>query len=550
MPTTTETANVAAHLAERAAGSPHRDAVVAPARGGGWSRIDFEELAARASRVARGLEREGLRRGDRVCVFVRPGPDWVAIVYGLFQLGAVPVLIDPGMGRKGVVSCVQRTRPRGFLGIPLAHALRLTSPRAFESVEVAVTVGAPRLWSGTTFARLTAGPDEPYPCAATAPEDEAAILFTSGSTGPAKGVRYEHGMFAAQVRVLRELYGMRPGEVDLACFPLFALFSAALEWTSVLPDMDFSRPATCDPARIVRAIHEHGATNAFGSPAIWRRVAPWCAANGEGLAPLGRLLIAGAPVPPSLIQACVDLLPPGGDVHTPYGATEALPVSSQGGRELLDRYRERTETGEGNCVGRPAPSVEVRVIEIEDGPIAEMTAARELPRGEIGELCVRGPVVTREYDADPEATALAKIADGGGFWHRMGDLVRLDEDGCLWFHGRKSHRLRTAKGLLTPVPLENVFDRHPLVERSALVGVGAPGAERPYLVVEPKRGLKVRGARDRDRLTNDILRTGLWFPPCLAVEGVLFRSDLPVDVRHNAKIKRGELKRWAEAQLR
>ena len=543
-------ANVAAYLPARALRTPDEVAVIAPRTPGrpeaGWDRTTWAELDARCDALAHGLSAAGLRRGDRTCLFVRPCADWVALVYALYKLAAVPVLIDPGMGRKNLVACVERMRPRGFIGVPLAHALRLASPRAFRSVELAVTVGRPKLWGGPALEALADRSAGRFELADTGSDDQAAILFTSGSTGPPKGVAYTHGMFAAQVEALRALYRVEPGGVDLACFPLFALFGAALEQATVLPDMDFARPATCDPERIAAALTEHRVTQTFGSPAIWRRVVPWCRARGLRFEHLERLMIAGAPVEPRLVEACRELLP-NGDVHTPYGATESLPVASISGAEILAR-RKQIEGGAGNCVGRPVPGVDVRLIELTDEPLASWSEAREVAPGELGEICVRGPQVTRAYEEDPEATRRAKIRDGAEVWHRIGDVGRFDEEGYLWFTGRKSHRLETAEGLLRPVGLETVFNLHEHVRRSALVGVGPRGAERPVLVVEPEASVP-RDKRLRAKLAQDILRTGLWFPPCSRVEQVLFHDRLPVDVRHNAKLRREQLKAWAERML-
>jgi acyl-CoA synthetase (AMP-forming)/AMP-acid ligase II len=525
--------NVASRLFEQARHRPAANALITPARGG-WKRTSYAELAASCARTARALRDAGLERGDRVCVFVRPSAEWVALVYALFAIGAPPVLIDPGMGLRGVLACVERMQPRGFVGIARAQLARLVFRRAFASVRVALTVGALR--------RGAAAAEEIAP---TASDETAAILFTSGSTGPAKGVVYTHGMFDAQLAMLRELYGMREGDVDLACFAPFALFGPALGLTSVLPRIDFSRPATCDPAHVAAAIREHGAVQSFGSPAIWRRVAPWCAQHGVRLDSLKRLMIAGAPVSPALIEQCFAALPSDGDVHTPYGATEALPVSSAGGREILARFAERTRSGEGNCVGRAAPGVELRVIRVVDSAVATWSDALLAPRGEPGELVVRGANVTREYAGEPEATAAAKIRDGASTWHRMGDVVRVDAEGLVWFLGRKSHRIETARGTLFPVGVENVYARHAAVARCALVGVGARGSERPWLVVAPEHG---RAAGDE--LAAEILRAGEAHARDARIEGVLFRDSLPVDVRHNAKIDRGALKRWAEERVR
>lgn len=538
--------NIGDRLRQQARRAPQQTAVITP-RGSQWKRTSFAELASMTSSIAHALVRAGVRPGDRVCVFVRPSETWIALVYAVFQTGAAPVLIDPGMGRRGVLACVERIRPRGFVGIPLANALRVASPRSFASVEVVVTVGSPHVGKGSTLAALLRecdGESEFEPAARRA-EDTAAILFTSGSTGPAKGVLYTHAMFAAQLDALREMYGMREGDVDLACFAPFALFGPALGLTSVLPRIDFSRPGKCDPEHIVAAIREHGVGQSFGSPAIWRRVAPWCIERGVKLDSLRRLMIAGAPVSPRLVEQCLAVLT-GGDVHTPYGATEALPVSSASGREIVERFAQLTAEGAGNCVGRPAPGVECKVIRITDEPIATWRNDLEVAPGEAGELCVRGANVTREYAFEPEHTAAAKVRDGDTVWHRMGDVVRIDGEHRIWFLGRKSQRVETAQGPLFPVAVENVFDRHAAVQKSALVGVGARGDEHPWLVVATKPGRAPRSTRARSELGAEILRAGAANPLCARVEGVLFRDHLPVDVRHNAKIDRGALKAWAQ----
>jgi acyl-CoA synthetase (AMP-forming)/AMP-acid ligase II len=321
--------------------------------------------------------------------------------------------------------------------------------------------------------------------------------------------------------------------VDLAAFPLFSLFDAALGLTSVIPELDPSRPGTCDPAKIVDAIREHRATTAFGSPAIWRRVAPYCETHGLRLPGLKRILVAGAPVPPSLIRSLRGLLDADADVHTPYGATEALPVSSQAGRDVVAETAAATARGEGSCVGRPAPGMDVRIIRIDDAPMPRWDESLVLPDGQVGEICVRGEVVTRGYHNLPEATAAAKIADGDRVWHRMGDLGRIDERGRLWYLGRKAERLETAAGPIFTDAVEGIANAHPRVGRSALVGVGPRGSQRPVLVVE--------GPEDPGLVTELMAATG--------VERVLFHPNFPVDVRHNAKIHRLTLAQWAAERL-
>jgi len=376
--------------------------------------------------------------------------------------------------------------------------------------------------------------------------DPAAIIFTSGSTGPPKGVVYEHGMFLAQVDLLREFYGLEPGGADVPGFPLFGLFNAALGVTTVIPDMDASRPARVDPRRILEAMELNQATQGFGSPAIWNRVGTYCAERQITLPTLQRVFSAGAPVPERVLrQMSATLTRPGAAMHTPYGATEALPVASISAGEVLEETVTATRQGAGTCVGRLFPQMELRIIAISDEPLPGWSDVRELPPGEIGEIVVRGPVVTREYFAQPQATALAKIADGGTFWHRMGDVGYLDSHGRLWFCGRKSQRVETMDGPLFTDQIEPVFNTHPQVFRSALVGVGPRPRQRPVLVVE-----LAEGARWSPALRQELLALGATVATTRGVQTILaYPGPLPVDVRHNTKLNREALAVWASQRI-
>ncbi len=539
--------NIAGRLTRAAKEWPESDAIIVAKTG---ERVTFAELEARSNAMAAGLAREGLERGDRVCLFVPPSIELIALTYALFKLGAVVVLADPGMGRERLLACLESMAPRGFVGIGRAHIARKLFPSAFKSVEIAVTVGMRLFWGGATLRKVEAAGGEGFEAADTSADDAAAILFTSGSTGPPKGVLYSHGMFAAQVEMLGRLYDFAPGEVDLACFPLFALFDVGFGMTSVFPDLDVSRPATCDPERIFAAASEYGVTTTFGSPAIWKRVAPWCVDNGYKLPHLRRVLIAGAPVQPDLIWLMHRVLSVEGDVFTPYGATEALPVTSIAGRDVVPDLVDIIRDGAGTCVGEPAPGVEIRLIEITGEVIDRMEDTREVAPGSAGEVCVRGPVVTQTYVEAPDHTALAKIAHSDGtVWHRMGDVGRFDDAGRLWFLGRKSHCLETAMGLRPPVPVENVFNTHERVHRTALVGVGTPGRQIPVLVVEPLPGELPKGEVMTEGFAMQLRTIGAKHESTRDIDIFLFHGSFPVDPRHNAKIHREELAAWAQSEL-
>jgi acyl-CoA synthetase (AMP-forming)/AMP-acid ligase II len=360
-------------------------------------------------------------------------------------------------------------------------------------------------------------------------------------------------MFEAQIALLRDAYGIEPGEVDLPMLPIFALFNPALGMTTVVPEIDPRRPAAVDPAKIVRAILQENVTNSFGSPTLWRIVGDHCRKNGIVLPSLRRVLCAGAPVPSALWQDSQGFIP-NGLLHSPYGATEALPVSTIDSKEALASSSPLPSSGAP--VGRPLRGILVKIIAISDDPIASLDKARELGPGEVGEIIVSGPVVTKEYDALPEATALAKIKGSGPefcnpaqdsgpdpvvVWHRMGDCGYLDAQGLLWFCGRKAERVETETGTLHTEPIERVFRQHARAGRCALIGLGEKGRQQPALVVEAR----VRNPAEARGLAEELRRLALQHTQTAAIGRFFFHPKLPVDVRHNAKIHRLSLARWA-----
>lgn len=547
--------NIAWYIPTRAAEAPNQPAIIMPGRPAGpggrpspKAQLSFAELDTLCNRYARGLIDHGIQRGTKVLLMVKPSPDFFALTFALFKVGAVPVMIDPGLGKAGFLNAVKEAEPEAFIGIPLAHVARLLYPRFFDSVKIKVTVGPRLFWGGLSAGALKHPDGSPLELAPTRAGELAAILFTSGSTGPAKGVEYTHGIFDAQTRLIGSEWGIEAGEVDLPAFPLFALFSCALGATCVIPEMDFTRPARADPRVILAALRDYQVTYSFGSPAFWKTIGRHLIETGQTLPGLRRIIMAGAPVPPKLLRDFEALLPDG-DVFIPYGATEALPVSKTRGRELLDGPAEAMSQGKGSCVGLPLSVNEVRIIGTSDEPIERIEDAALLPAGEIGEIIVRGPTTTRAYHRRDEDTRRAKIADGAYVWHRMGDLGYLDPEGRLWFCGRKSHRVETAEGPMYTIPCEGIFNRHPRVYRSALVGVGGRGAARPVLCVECEPGQGPKGASDEAALRADLLELGASSPLTARIRDVHFHPAFPVDVRHNAKIRREVLAEWAARRL-
>ena len=546
-----DTFNIASRLTRTAKAIPYHRAVVVPTgrtpRGQiTYAHLTFRQLDKESDCLAHGLNRIGIGEGTRTILMVRPCLEFFALIFALFKAGAIPVVVDPGMGVRRMAACYRQTKPQAFIGIPLAHVVRLLLPRFFRDIKTKVTLGKRYCWGGTTYNHICSRPWTPYTAARTHRDQTAAILFTTGSTGPAKGVVYTHGNFDAQIRRIQSHFDITAGEIDLPTFPLFALFDPALGMTAVIPEMNPTCPAKVDPHNIIRPIIDHGVTNMFASPALLNRVGAYGKDKKIKLPSLKRVVSAGAPVAPANIEQFSAMLRPKAQIHTPYGATEAVPVLSIASDEILGEIRTHSEKGYGICVGRPIDDILVEIITISDDPIAEWSDSLVVKDGEIGEITVKGDLVTQYYFNAPEADALAKIDAGDALWHRMGDLGWRDHKGRIWFCGRKSQRVITTAGTLYTIPCEAIFNNHPHIYRSALVGVGATPDQTPVICIEL---MPEAASVDREGLKRELLQLASKGPSTQSIKTILFHDDFPVDIRHNAKIFREKLAQWAQGQI-
>ncbi|MEP2312153.1 fatty acid CoA ligase family protein [Rhodopirellula bahusiensis] len=511
----------------------------------------FKTLDERSTQTARGLLASGIEPGMRLVSLVPFGAQFIELVFAMMKAGVVVVLIDPGMDRKHLIGCLQEVNPDGFLGIPKAQAIRTVLRSKFPNAKRNITVGRRWFWGGKTLKQVMElgdqNPSLALPDVQTL--DDAAVIFTTGSTGPPKGVAYTHQTFHAQIDRIRSRYEIRQGSRDLACFPLFGLFDAVMGVTTIIPDMDPTRPADVDPQKLIQAARQWEVDQSFGSPALWKTVTRWCEANAVGrpFPTLKRVLSAGAPVPAATLQSLRRFVHEDAKIETPYGATEALPIASIESRAVITETGPAAAKGKGVCVGSRFDGVRWKVIEIDDDPVAGIDGVNGLPRGKIGELIVSGPMVTKRYVTRADQNALHKVHDesdetGERFWHRMGDVGYLDEQDRFWFCGRKAHRIVSSRRTFFTIPCESVFNVDEQVDKCALVGVGKPGEQTPVLVVQPvdlsvgtdPTRAKALEARLRDRASRN--------PLTQRIDRFVIRDQpLPVDIRHNSKIFREKL---------
>lgn len=515
--------NIAFRIREQSKIRPDKLAVVY-----GDSSYSFREFEERSNQMANYFESIGINRGKRTLLFVKPCLDFSVITFALFKVGAIPVLIDPGMGMKNLLTSISQVKPTALISLGAVHWIRRILRGPFSSVKIKVSLDPVGGKTHYLYKNLTSFSRE-YSPVEVSPDDYSAILFTSGGTGIPKGVEYTHGILNAQTECLQRLFKLTPSDVDLPGFPLFALFTLAMGMTSVIPDMDPTKPAKCDPRKLVRNILTHQITFCAGSPAIWERVGRYCVKNNIQLGSVKHVVMFGAPVRAEIHELFRRVLV-NGDTYTPYGATESLPVSLISGSEVLSETAAKTRNGEGVCIGRAVPRAEIKIIAISDIPEGQIS---ELSQGMTGEIVVTGPLVTPSYFQMKEETEKSKIKSRDHLWHRMGDMGYIDAENRLWFLGRKAHRVPFQGELLYPISIEAIFNRHKDVKRSALVRFH----DSPGLVIERHDG----NINLSPQFLGELLALGKTHEKARLIENFWLSSGFPVDIRHNIKIDRLKL---------
>lgn len=500
--------------------------------------MTFAELANDVARVGAGLAAIGIARGDRVSLLIPPGIDLTVSLYACWRIGAVPVIADAGLGVKGMTRALQSAAPGYIIGVEraMAAARLLRWPGKHIAVEAMSSAAAAALGVWTSLPDIRKHGEQaslPEPPEAS---DPAVVVFTSGATGPAKGVVYRHGQAQAQRDILRELYGITPDDRLVAAFAPFALYGAALGIPSVVPDMEVTRPGTLTAEALAGAAAAIGATMVFASPAalvnVDKTAVDLTPRLQSALLDVRLLMSAGSPVSSELLRRVSGLVP-NAELHTPYGMTEVLPVSDISLAEI-----EQAGVGNGVCVGSPVTGVEVGVSPLDD--FGNATGTLTTDPGISGEICVQAAHARDRYDKLWATTSAASHPVG---WHRSGDIGHLDADGRLWVEGRMVHIIRTASGAVTPIAIEHAAESVAGVAQAAAVAVGPVGTQQIVVVVvtdEPGRAAGLAGLDLADAIRKVVV---------VDVAAVLEVPSLPVDKRHNSKIDRTRVAAWAERVL-
>src|SRR6266540_2797403 len=518
-------------LEQNAAEHPDKAAFIF-LHGDDWETVTFGQVLDLSNRLARGLQACGLSSGMRAALMIPPSIEFFGLAFALLKTGIIPVITDPAIGLQKVTECLKESEPEIFIGNTLTHALCFIYGWGRGTIRHNLTIA--RLLHFTNHMISNSSPKTQY-----TPVNHAAIIYTSGSTGLPKGVVYTHENFAAQLDLLVKTFNIQPDEVDLPAFPLYALIDALIGVTAVIPDIHFPVPSKIDAARTLLAIQEQGVTNIFASPIMLDRLATYGTKHAIKLPGLKRVITAGAPAPFQVQEKFWKLLSDDANLFGIYGATETLPISIIESREIFEDTRCKSVKGAGVCIGRPVNGATVRIIKICDKPILQWDKSIELPVDQIGEITVKGKAVTKEYISRRDANQHAKIDDCGEIVHRMGDVGYFDEQGRLWYCGRKSHRVVLGQETYFTETIEGIFNAHPLVYRTALVGVSGT----PVLWVELEPDAK---KVDRAKIKLELTGLSANHPQASKIKTFLFINKFPTDVRHNYKIIREKLTETAK----
>ncbi len=521
-------------LEQNAARHPDKAAFIFP-KSVGWDVLTYQQVLDSTNRFARGLQACSLTPNMRAAMMTPPSIEFFPFTFALLKLGITPVIVDPAIGLKKLGVCINESKPDIFIGNTLTHTLRILFGWGKETIKHNLTI------EKVKNSALSLPKDQPSKIAPLIPNSPAAIIFTSGSTGIPKGVLYTQENFSAQLDILQQTFNITPAEIDLPAFPLYAIIDALLGVTSVIPDVTFPVPGKTNPQKVLDAISKFRVTNMFASPVVLDILSSFALSEEKAdLSSLKRVITAGAPAPIQLQENFRKILSDDTDLFGIYGATEALPIAKVENREIF-ALKEKTAQGAGICLGTPVDGVIVRVIEITDEPIEHWHDSLEAQPNVIGEITVQGAAVTRLYIQREDANRLAKIQHGKEIIHRMGDVGYFDEAGRLWYCGRKSHRVSTRADVMFTEQIENIFNAHALVYRTALVAVH----KEPVLWIELKKNVHA----DHKKIENDLIKMASQHPQASKIKTFLFMKKFPTDVRHNSKIVREELTMLAKNTL-
>ena len=506
-----------------------------------YSSFSFKELDILSNKFAQQLSKLGLQKGDKAFVYLKSSLNTEAMIFALFKMGAIPVFVDHPMEIKDVLNSIKESASIALIAEKKIHLLKFIYPSFFKMIKTNITTGSFAWGKMISIKTMKKEKIQAFTSTPNNPEEPAAIIFTAESPLDLKGVVYTHSMIEKQVSIFKELYALTPNDTAMTCYPLFSLISTAIGMTNYIPDLALTNNGKYDPKKITQNILDLSPTFISGPPAILEKIADYCLENEILLPSVKSVVIFGCPVSSKLQRKFKTILP-NGTSYTTYGALEALQITRASQDLILNKTSHLTEEGFGVCLGKPVPELEIKIIKITDETLLFFDTNIELERRQIGEIIVKASSVSKEYFNLPAITLQSKIFDTfNTFWHRMGDVGYIDEKGLLWFCGKKSHAVFTKTQTLFPAACEAIFNKHPAVKRSALVGIGTQGKQIAAIIIERKDGQFLAG-KARSIFESELLTFSKNYEHTKNIQKIYLSKALPIDSYHSLRIDRLKLK--------
>ncbi len=496
--------NIVSILEQNAQNTPDKTALVFKNE-----ELTFGELLWKVRSCANLLSNRGIAQGDRVIIMIPMTPELYITLLAVISVGAVVVFVDPWIPIKQIAKFSAFAEPKGFIGVPKAHLLRLFER---DLRKLPFTMSTEKTFGGILAKCSLEGITPKFQNSPVAVDldDTALITFTSGSSGAPKGANRTHGFLTAQYNALCSELNYPTDTVDLCMFPVFALRNLASGVTSVIPEIDFKNVADADGKLLANQIAQFNVNTITASPPLLDNLVHHYETSAESKPSNLTIFTGGAPVSDDQLvrwKACL----PNATITVVYGSTEAEPVSHIDSEERIT-FADR----EGFCCGKMSSLLKTKIISISKDPIsADQLHLVTFQQGEIGELIVQGDHVCRDYFRNSDAVIQNKIIDSDGtLWHRMGDTGYFDEEGNFFLTGRV-HSTINRNGQLIQAQSNEQENIKYLSNAKRIASVEVD--QQLVLVIQGTISMDEEQKIDADRI-------------------IVTDKPLPLDPRHNAKV--------------
>jgi acyl-CoA synthetase (AMP-forming)/AMP-acid ligase II len=506
------------------------------------NKVNYQQFCTLIDQFIQTLKDAGIQKESRCIVLLPPSVNMFALTLSLFRIGAIPVMIDPGMGLKSMFKALQNTDSKFLIATPKIIPAFLLFSKQLKGIKKTLFVRKGKSGKTGLFPITRRRTPSEYKVNNPTDKDLAAIFFTSGSTGMAKGVMYQHKQIRSQLEILKNEFSYNRDEIDYCTFPLIGFFSICLGLPVALANMNMTKPSTLNPKLLIKDLNKYNCSLMFCSPMVMKKLSDYSIKRKLKLRHLKEVNIAGAAVSPKDLEKFRSIVNENCIINTPYGATEALPLT-----KINDRQIEiaNSSKGTGVCIGKALGKTQIMIIKTTNEKTGSIEHIQKLENFEIGELMVHGPQVTQSYENNDTANSLSKVYDKNSdtYWHRMGDLGYKDEFGRIYFVGRKTHQIVIDTTVLNTIPIEHHFNKHPNVVRSGLVSVFKNNKKLAVLCIE------IKHRKQKDKTISELELLAQETEESTLVKHFLVIKNLPVDPRHNAKIFREKLTLWAQKRI-